>query len=210
MIALFFDTETTGIKSWSNPSFIPKLVQLGAILQDLDSGRVLAEINVMAKVTDDIPPGATAVHGITKEMANRFGLPIGNIDENFSLMIAMADLLVAHNTPYDLDIMKDNLPFSFFASEFKTTFDTMRASTDIVKVPHTDKQAAYFRDFPEKKDADFKHPNLTETYKYFFGVPFEGAHDAMADIRACRDIFLELIKRGYYAVEGNTINKVEI
>ncbi len=164
----------------------------------------------MVKVRDDIPPGATAVHGITRDMANTFGFTPSDVDKSFADMLYMADLLVAHNTPYDLEIMEDNMPLSFNYGRSVPTFDTMRASTDIVKVPHTAKQVAYFRDFPEKKDADYKHPNLTETYKYFFGVPFEGAHDAMADIRACRDIFMELIERGHYMIENNEIKKVEV
>jgi len=206
MVVLCFDTETTGVKSY-NTNFVPKLVQLGAILQDLDSGRVLAEINLMTKVVEDIPPGATAVHGITKDMANKFGFLVSEVDSIFVNLIKMADILVAHNSPYDIDIMKDNLPLSFMISAGKPVFDTMRASTDIIKVPHTAKQVAFFRDHPEKRDADYKHPNLTETYQHFFGVPFEGAHDAMADIRACRDILLQLIERGYYKISDNKVIK---
>ena len=209
MIILCFDTESTGVKSW-NTNFIPRLVQLGAILQDTDSGRVLAEINLMTKVVEDIPPGATAVHGITKEMANKFGFSVSDVDSDFAELITMADVLIAHNTPYDLDIMKDNLPLSLLASRAVPTFDTMRASTDVVKVPHTAKQVAFFRDHPEKRDANYKHPNLTETYKHFFGGPFEGAHDAMADIRACRDILLEVRKRGQYVIYNNEIKKVDV
>lgn len=209
MKALFFDTESTGVKSWKNPGFIPRLVQIGAILQDLDTGRVLGEINLIVEGSI-IPVEASAVHGISTELANKVGMPIEPIDQVFARLLNRDDLVVAHNTPYDVDIVEDNLPISKAFLKTKPTFDTMRASTEIVRVPHTEKQVAYFRDFPEKKDADYKHPNLTETYKHFFGVPFEGAHDAMADIGACRDIFMQLIERGYYVIEGNKIKKVEV
>ena len=197
MIALFFDTETTGVKSWKDPDFIPRLVQLGAILQDLDSGRVLAEINLMVIPEDvEIPEGATAVHGISTTMAIQFGLSMDPVDELFESLLLMADILVAHNTPYDLEVMADNLKRSndIFRETELASFDTMAAARDVVKAPLTQKQLAYFKDRPDLKDGDYKSPNLTETYKHFFGVPFEGAHDAMADIRACRDIYLELKK----------------
>ena len=35
----------------------------------------------------------------------------------------------------------------------------------------------------------YKNPSLPRTYRHFFGRDFDGAHDAMADVRACRDVF---------------------
>jgi DNA polymerase III, alpha subunit len=53
--------------------------------------------------------------------------------------------------------------------------DTMKSTSDLI---------------PSKK----KRPKLQELYTFLFGKPFEGAHDAMADIRATKDCFLQLIK----------------
>ena len=39
----------------------------------------------------------------------------------------------------------------------------------------------------------YKRPSLTETYRHFFGRDFDGAHDAMADVRACRDVYFALL-----------------
>ncbi len=41
----------------------------------------------------------------------------------------------------------------------------------------------------------YKWPKLQETYKFLFGEEFEGAHDAMADVRACARIYFELRNR---------------
>lgn len=76
----------------------------------------------------------------------------------------------------------------------------MQASVYIVKAPHTAKQVMYFQSHPEKRDAPYKVPNLTQTFMHFYGKPFEGAHDAMADIRACRDVFMTLMEQGYYEI----------
>lgn len=203
MIGLFFDTETTGIKHWNNPGFIPKLVQLGAILQDLDTGRVLAEINVINDECGPIPVEASNVHGITHEMAQRYGIPKALIDDTFAWFMKRADLLVAHNIGYDLEVVKDNLPETQEHVGDVQQFCTMQGSLYIVKSPLSEKQLAYFASHPEKKDAPYKVPNLTETFKHFYGKPFEGAHDAMADIRACRDVFLTLLSEGYYEVDDD-------
>ena len=53
--------------------------------------------------------------------------------------------------------------------------DTMKSTSELI---------------PGKK----KRPKLQELYTFLFGKPFEGAHDAMADIRATKDCFLQLIK----------------
>lgn len=61
----------------------------------------------------------------------------------------------------------------------------MKMAKQIVKAPLTEKQKAC-------GFGGYKNPNLQEAYKHFFGVEFEGAHDAMADVRACRDVFFKL------------------
>lgn len=40
----------------------------------------------------------------------------------------------------------------------------------------------------------YEWPRLQEAYKHAFGKEFEGAHDAMSDIRATKEIYFWLIK----------------
>lgn len=183
MNILFFDTETTGFKS---ANYTPSLVQLGALLQNVESGRVLAELNVIVSNPGvDIPTGASDVHGITTDMMNSFGMYKKNVDALFMEMMEAADLLVAHNIKYDLGIIRDNLELSSRQIDALSTYCTMENSKDICKLPPTDRQRAY-------GFTGFKVPKLNEAYKHFFGEEFDGAHDAMADVRACRDIYLKL------------------
>jgi DNA polymerase-3 subunit epsilon len=202
MIALFFDTETTGIKSWKDPAFIPRLVQLGCILQDLDTGRILGELNLIANQAplSLIPKGASDVHGITDQMAADFGVDPTLIDVVFAELVLKADLIVAHNIEYDLEVVEDNMPLTLAAGKGKAIFDTMKQNLYLVRAPLSDKQKAYFGMKGIPPDAPYKVPNLTETFMHYFGVPFEGAHDAMADIRACRDIFLAMIENGWFEI----------
>ena len=199
MIALFFDTETTGVKSYRDPGFKPSLVQLGCILQDTETKRVLAEVNLIANQYPDtkIPAGAVAVHGISDDMAHDYGVDPKLIDIVFAELVNKANVLVAHNIAFDIDVITDNMPLSLKAikdNKKLKEFCTMDNNVMIVKAPLTEKQQAYFTSRGEKPDKPYKVPNLTETYKHYFKEDFIGAHDAMADIRACRDI--------YFAMEG--------
>lgn len=210
MTAIFFDTESTGLKTYDNPTFKPKLVQLGCILQDLDTGRVLAELNLINDLAGDIPEGASNVHGISTEMAAKFGVPMMLIDETFAALMDKADVVVAHNIAYDRDIVHDNMPETEIVMPHVPQFCTMQASVYIVKAPLSEKQKWFFTQHPEKQDAPFKVPNLTETFRHFYGKPFEGAHDAMADIRACRDVFFTLLEQGYYEVQDRQVVATEL
>lgn len=193
MKALFFDTETNGIKTWDNPNFKLRCVQLGAILQDTETKRVLGEVNLIIDQSGEhIPEQASKVHGITDDLASTAGLSKEDVDKVLASMIAKADIIVAHNINYDLDVLADDLPASSKASEGKERYCTMQNSIYIVKAPLTDRQKQYFTSKGKMPDHPYKVPNLTEAHLHFFGVPFEGAHDAMADIRACRDVYFAL------------------
>lgn len=178
MRILFFDTETTGFKTSTHT---PRLVQIGAILQDSETGRILSEFNGMV-VTEDfpIPEEASNIHGITNELADANGFPMDAVDKIFAGMISCADLVVAHNIQFDLGIVEDNLPISAGFISTKEHFCTMINSTEIVGIL-------------KSHGGGNKWPKLTEAYRHFFEADFDNAHDAMADVRACRDIYFKLL-----------------
>lgn len=176
MIALFFDTETTGFGK-------ARLVQLGAILQDIETGRILSEINTMVHSEDfPIPKDASDIHGITNELADAYGLHMASVDRIFAFMLSKSDVVVAHNIQFDLTIIKHNLELSGNIIGKKRQFCTMQNTIDILKLPGR---------YP---GGNYKWPKMQEAYVHYFGKEFEGAHDAMADVRACRDVYLKLVK----------------
>ena len=195
MKVLFFDTETTGIKSKWNPGFVPALVQLSAILQDDETGRVYGEINLINRDCGEIPVEASNVHGITQALAEEVGIDMDVLEDVFISLAKHADRLVAHNIEFDMDIIKDNMPEVWDMICLIPQYCTKVRSTMVVRAPLTDKQLAYFKTHPEKKEHDFKGPTLAEAYRHFFGKDFEGAHDAAVDTRACRDVYFALNKR---------------
>lgn len=183
MIALFFDTETTGFRS---KTFTPEIVQIGAILQDTETRRVLGELNCIIKPLNPIPEHVSAIHGITDDLAARVGVERSFAESIFSQMVSFADVLVAHNIEFDLNIIQGAWPLASSVVGSKTPFCTMRESTNVVRLP-----AGVYHG---KKYRGHKPPKLIEAYAHFFnGASFENAHDAMADVRACRDVYFALM-----------------
>ena len=61
--------------------------------------------------------------------------------------------------------------------------DTMKLGADICKIPST------------IKDEKYKWPTLDELYKKLFGKSFQGQHNALNDVNATVECYLELRKR---------------
>lgn len=177
MIALFFDTETTGFKS---ATYTPRIVQLAAMLQDTETRRVLQEYNTMI-ITDgfEIPDYVAKIHGITNELADQYGIGHELIDQLFGSMLIKADLVVAHNIAFDLQMVECNLPVSASVLRDKEKYCTMIKSKEVVRLAGT-------------HAGGFKLPKLSEAYRHFYGADFDNAHDAMADVRACRDVYFAI------------------
>jgi DNA polymerase-3 subunit epsilon len=77
--ALIFDTETTGLPLFEQPSDHPDqphLVQLGALLVDLDTRRELASVDLIMRPDGwVIGEEVSKIHGITHELAMDVGVP---------------------------------------------------------------------------------------------------------------------------------------
>jgi DNA polymerase-3 subunit epsilon len=194
---LFFDTETTGLADFNARARDPKqphIVQLAAILTD-DEGRAREEHNIIVKPDGwEIPKEASDYHGITQDIALQFGLLEKQVAEIFLAMLKRAGLLVAHNLMFDKFIARIAMRrYELIADAddqwWKTfpIFCTMKAMTNVCKIPPTEAMRATGRN-------GFKNPKLQEAYQTAFGKPFEGAHDAMADIRACKELYFWLKK----------------
>lgn len=179
---LVFDSETTALPSFSLPAEDPSqphIVQLGAILYD-KARHVVSEINVLIRPDGwTISPETTAIHGITQEQAQKYGL---KLETAIGLFIALADraeLLVAHNYKFDEKMVRRELhhlnkPSMAEAMRGRANYCTMESSTNILQIPGP---------------RGFKWPKLQEAHVHFLGKPFEGSHDAMEDVRACARVY---------------------
>lgn len=182
---LFFDTETTGKADFRSPpeaEHQPRLVQLAALLTD-DVGKEVASINlIIGPKQFEIPEEAAAIHGITTDIARARGIPLAHALAVFGSLARVCNTYCCHNTDFDLFVMKGecsrmvvNLPNN------KGIFCTMKAMTPICNLPGG-------RMGP-------KWPRLQEAYLHAFQKQFEDAHDALADVRACKDIYFWIKSR---------------
>ena len=195
---LFFDTETTGIRK---NGFLPRVVHIGALLTD-NNGKTISELNVLLKPEGftEVPVEASNVHGFTTELVKEYGISreIGLMA--FFELVDKADILVAHNIEYDLDLM--NIEIDQFIGDHGVkdlwriclgqpqVYCTMLNTRDLIELPLSAAQASFFKD--KGIDQQYKNPRLSEAYQHYFGKDFDNAHDAMADVRACADIYFKL------------------
>lgn len=186
---LFFDTETTGLPDRYTPlnsDRQPHCVQLAALLTE-DDGTERASLNLIVHPDGwTIPEAAARVHGITTEMAQRCGVREAIAAAAFYDLTKKADLLVAHNIKFDvqiIDIMFARVPRGWRLLGEK--FCTMDAASPLVNLPPTERMIAAGIDKP-------KAPKLEECIRHFFNEELKGAHDAMVDVRACARLFFHL------------------
>lgn len=184
MTRFYFDTETTGLpKAAGTPlDQCPFIVQIAAILVDDEHGEV-ASFNTIIKPDGwTIPDDVAEIHGITTEKAEAFGIPARVAMAAFSQIARRADEVVAHNIQFDLKLVAyecERASAPHVLGE-KPQFCTMAATTDICKLPGR---------YPGK----FKWPKLIEAHQHLFNEGFDGAHDALVDVRACHRVHKHLI-----------------
>ena len=198
MSYLFFDTETTGFPVKGAPCSDekqPHLVQIAAILYD-------EKFNEIANVSEIIypealifgqeqswiiPESAAKIHRITQARAVEHGKNIHKVLNQFDEMLQSSKMLIAHNIDFDLKILKIaytrigldlNLPENLFC--------TMKSTTDICKIPNNRGWGGY------------KWPNLSELHTFLFSESFDGAHDALVDVKATARCFIELKNRSLF------------
>lgn len=189
MIALAFDTETSGKYNWRAPvthESQPDVVQLCGML--VDETRIYSMFNVFIHADTSIPEEATKIHGVDRELTAKIGIQRKAACVLLANYLRKADLLVGHNIDFDVAIMRTAMLREGGDGKLlnKPTFCTMKQSTDICKIPHP----------TPRRPGEYKWPTLQEAYKKLVDPRgFEGAHDAMADVTATYEVFRVLRKQ---------------
>ena len=184
---LFFDTETTGFynnKLANDDPLQPYIVQLGAVL-DNEKGRTVAQLDVILQLPAGItiPEAASNVHGIYLADTRTCGVSAISAIAIFNNLASRAKMLVAHNLEFDYNLLLTAFARAGGSPTFRPEkFCTMKASTDVLKLP---------------AKWGYKWPKLIEAYKALVDADgFEDAHSALADAMACRAVYYALRARG--------------
>lgn len=185
---LFFDTETTGLPRYYGAPLEdldnwPRLVQLAWLLVDEKGKELDGRDRIIKPSGFVIPEAASCVHGISTEKALQEGIALTKALEEFADAFEKAKSLVAHNISFDEKIMgaeflRENLQPSFFDMP---RICTMHGSTEYCAI---------------ENERGYKWPKLIELHQKLFGKEFDGAHDALADVKATARCFFELKERG--------------
>ena len=160
-----FDLETTG----TVPG-IDQIVEIGAVR--FNNGLVEDVFSTLVDPLRSIPPGATAVNGITDDML--IGKP--KID---SLLEAFADfcgdlVMVAHNAPFDAQFLISDIKKHEMPAPRGIVLDSLPISRKVL--PGL---------------ANYKLGTLVQHLK----INSAGFHRAEEDATYCGQLFLELVKR---------------
>ena len=184
---LAYDTETTGLPDWKNPSggeTQPHIVQIAAILADEDTKRVLGSIDLIIKPDGwEIPEETIEIHGITNEMAQAAGIPEKEALEMFLKLAGKTDKLVAHNRTFDKRIIRIATK-RYSSDEAIESWSGNKDSHDCTML-----LAKPIMEMLPKGRFGSKNPKLEEAYKFFTGNELENAHNAMADAQACMEVY---------------------
>jgi DNA polymerase III epsilon subunit-like protein len=204
---LFFDTETTGLIPNGALSIdqFPYIIQLSYILYDTETYTTVETFNQYVRVapTVVISEIVTTITGITREMCDD-GLPIEDCLRAFRNAYLKADLLVAHNLKFDIEMIRCEIKryiqplfmssssssydiddVTAFMNMFKLnkpTYCTMLKSTDLCDIRKT----------PESKYK--KYPKLSELFQKLYSdetLP-TNLHNSMTDVLVCLRCYMQM------------------
>jgi len=190
MLELFYDTETTGRCDFKAPHFAPQqpdIIQLACILSDENTIYSEFQSVINPKSINEnynMEPEAAAIHGITDEMITKGGISSESAMEMFTHLYDKADITVCHNVQFDRKLVGTMFHRCFIDASFLkdgATYCTMLKSVNLCKLP-----GKY----------GYKWPKLEELHRFLFNEDFDGAHDAMNDVRATRRCYYEMKRRG--------------
>jgi len=193
---LVFDTETTAFPSPSLPVNHlnqARIVQLAWILLDEQfveraCFNSLIQISVATRITE----GAFKVHGISEMDCRNYGMPIEQAIQPLLYQTRTSSVIVGYNISFDskmLDIECENI-FGLTDERWFGCgmFCVMEAMTPICQLPFANGRKGH-------GSQRYKWPTLQEAYQFAFEQQFEGAHDALADVRATARIYRWLKER---------------
>jgi DNA polymerase III epsilon subunit-like protein len=200
-VILVFDTETTGLPLFRQPSEHPDQPHMvdvcGLLIEpEFQPGgvrwRVVDEFEALVRPSNwEISAEVSKIHGITHDQAMAEGILESDAIEALLALQARAELRVAHNESFDQRIVRIALhryrdPAAIEAWAAAPTFCTCEAAKPILKLPPTEKmiRAGFGK--------QFKSPNLAEAFKHFTGEDLIGAHRARADAEACARIYFAM------------------
>ena len=217
MRVLVFDTETTGLPkkhaskevTFTNEVDWPHIVQFSYVMFNTQSLVLEKMVDEIINVPNHIEftPESVKIHGITRAISTAVGQDMDAVLLSFTRDCEMADVIVAHNIAFDMNMIKAefyrllkksvlNEPleppntlrgrigldrFTNMAMT-KTFCCTMRENTDLcnIRVARSDRS--------EYK----KYPSLSELHAKLFAAVPRKLHNSLHDVIVCLRCFYKV------------------
>lgn len=176
-LALYWDTETTGLKD-------PWLQEFAGILHNTETDQELWCARGFVTLPFGVRPEEQAflVHNITAEECNANGISIAACCAIFWEQVALADLVVGYNFDFDLRIMRTmSLRFDVPMHEIRRVVELSNWCEHLCMLPPTGKMVKASR-------SNFKRPKLSEAMRILCPTYPYTAHRALPDVQACRHL----------------------
>jgi DNA polymerase III epsilon subunit-like protein len=190
---LFFDTETNGLPKnmaadHKDVDNWPRIIQLAYILYDKDFNEIERYCELITPDGWEIPALKFWIdNGYSTEKNSKEGVPMRDALINLATCIERCQIAVAHNMSFDLPIIgAEMVRYGIAPINRPKKICTMRSTTDFVQAKNS--------------RGGLKWPRLEELHTRLFGVNFDNAHDALADVTATARCFRELVKLGILTV----------
>lgn len=171
MNILTIDFETTGLvlHPRTKLDLQPKAIEWGAALIN-DRGEVLEEQSYIINPGVQIDAVITKITGLTNDDL-KDQPPFSHFYPQIKGICAKADILCAHNLPFDQSILE---------------YELERMAVDVFPwPPHRLCTAQVFQEIWGRR------PRLLDIYEYSMGVPLEQTHRALDDVRALYAVVLK-------------------
>ena len=196
-MALFIDTETTGLPNTHNlrwgvyPDYKEldkysnaRIVQFSMLITDTKFAFEDVKDYIIKREDFDITN--QEFHGITNEMSDKIGINFDIVAiEIFYELLKKVSHIVAHNVAFDVGVIKSelyrrNLYHIIDELDKKTLLCTMKHMKPILKIinPY----------------GNYKNPSLNEIYKYNFKENIENAHNSLYDVKNLHKVVEHMYK----------------
>ena len=186
---LVFDVETNGLpKKYKAPMTDldnwPRVAQMAWGVHDLETGETVFKDSMVYPDGWEIPKEDFFIkNNMSTERCMEEGVELSHVLEEFIDDINQCDLLVAHNMTYDYNVVgSEMIRLGLKAKKKLPQYCTKDETTNLLKLPG--------------QYGGYKWPKLEELHQFLFGKDFEGAHDALFDVKATLSCFQELNNRG--------------
>lgn len=186
-LTLVLDCETNGLAinpycRYTEVDNWPRIAEFAWVVVNGQWEEVLTENTLIKPEGWTIPKTAFFVdNGMSTERCAAEGKPIRQVMDRFLNILSKVNRVVIYNVAFDKPVVFAELLRLGMPIPKDTEFYCAKlGATDILKLPG-------------RKPGEYQWPKLSAAFRYFKGHDFDGAHGALADVRATVEVYKSIL-----------------